>query len=79
MFTIGLTGGVAIGKSLVAIEFGEIGASLVDTDVIEREVAGGPAGCTWTVYYGPRDTPRIECAVLKFDDGRLTEYGVGRD
>jgi dephospho-CoA kinase len=35
---IGLTGGIASGKSVVAAMFVELGASLVDTDVIAREV-----------------------------------------
>lgn len=38
MLRIGLTGGIASGKSLVATMFVECGASLVDTDVIAREV-----------------------------------------
>jgi dephospho-CoA kinase len=36
--TIGLTGGIASGKSAVATMFVELGAGLVDTDVIAREV-----------------------------------------
>lgn len=35
---IGLTGGVASGKSTVSATFGELGAAIVDTDVIAREV-----------------------------------------
>ena len=38
MFRIGLTGGVASGKSAVAEIFAELGAAVVDTDVIAREV-----------------------------------------
>jgi dephospho-CoA kinase len=37
-FSVGLTGGVASGKSLVAREFVRLGAELVDTDEIAREV-----------------------------------------
>ncbi|MFX6027767.1 dephospho-CoA kinase, partial [Acinetobacter baumannii] len=33
-FTIGLTGGIGSGKTTVANLFGELGASLVDTDAI---------------------------------------------
>lgn len=45
MLRVGLTGGIASGKSLVAREFVAHGAALVDTDVIAREVvAPGTAG-----------------------------------
>jgi dephospho-CoA kinase len=62
MLTIGLTGGIASGKSLVAQKFVELGASLVDTDVIAREVvAPGEPGLT---------------AIRKvFGPGMLTESG----
>jgi dephospho-CoA kinase len=45
IFTVGLTGGIASGKSLVADMFVELGAKLVDTDRIAREVVapGEPA------------------------------------
>ena len=44
-FVIGLTGGIASGKSTVAENFRELGATIVDTDVIAREVVapGQPA------------------------------------
>ena len=35
---IGLTGGIASGKSTVADLFAELGAAIVDTDIIAREV-----------------------------------------
>lgn len=38
MFRVGLTGGVASGKSTVAAHFTELGAGLVDTDQVAREV-----------------------------------------
>ncbi len=38
MLKIGLTGGIASGKSLVAQRFRELGATLVDADVLAREV-----------------------------------------
>lgn len=42
---IGLTGGIASGKSTVADMFAELGAAIIDTDVIAREVVepGEPA------------------------------------
>ena len=44
-FTVGLTGGIASGKSRVADRLAELGAAVVDTDVISREqtAAGMPA------------------------------------
>ncbi|HEX5049260.1 MAG TPA: dephospho-CoA kinase [Gammaproteobacteria bacterium] len=38
IFSVGLTGGVASGKSLVARQFVRLGAQLIDTDEIAREV-----------------------------------------
>jgi dephospho-CoA kinase len=38
MFRVGLTGGVACGKTAVADIFASLGAGVVDTDVIAREV-----------------------------------------
>ena len=38
VFSVGLTGGVASGKSLVARQFVRLGARLIDTDEIAREV-----------------------------------------
>ncbi len=35
---VGLTGGIASGKSLVGAMFVKLGAALVDTDVVAREV-----------------------------------------
>ena len=37
-FRIGLTGGIACGKSTVANLFGALGVTLVDTDLLAREV-----------------------------------------
>ena len=44
-FRVGLTGGIASGKTTVANLFGELGAILIDTDIIAREVVepGMPA------------------------------------
>ncbi len=44
-FTVGLTGGIASGKSLVADYFADLGVAIVDTDIIAREVVapGAPA------------------------------------
>lgn len=44
-FVVGLTGGIGSGKSSAADEFGRLGAAVVDTDEIARELtaAGGAA------------------------------------
>ena len=46
---IGLTGGIASGKSTVADLFAELGAVVIDTDVIAREARDmGPADPEFT-------------------------------
>jgi dephospho-CoA kinase len=44
-FVVGLTGGIGSGKSAAADEFGKLGATIVDTDAISRELTekGGAA------------------------------------
>jgi len=39
---IGLTGGIASGKSAVAAMFAELGAAVIDADAIAREVLRSP-------------------------------------
>lgn len=53
---IGLTGGIASGKSTVADLFEALGAQIIDTDVIAREVvaAGQPALREIREAFGPR-------------------------
>jgi dephospho-CoA kinase len=55
MLRVGLTGGIASGKSTVAELFAELGAGIVDTDVIAREVvAPGEPGLEAVVEaFGP--------------------------
>ena len=43
MFTVGLTGGIGCGKTTVANQFGELGATLVDTDEIAHALTA-PSG-----------------------------------
>ena len=45
MFRIGITGGIGSGKTMVANRFGELGAPIVDADVVARQVVlpGTPA------------------------------------
>jgi dephospho-CoA kinase len=46
MVTIGLTGGIASGKSTVSAEFGKLGALVIDADQIARELIR-PHKRTW--------------------------------
>ncbi len=62
MLRVGLTGGVASGKSVVAAAFAELGAALVDTDAIAREVVA-------------RGTPGLEAVVAAFGESVLDEHG----
>ena len=52
---IGLTGGIASGKSAVANRLAELGAEIIDTDLISREVVepGTPALAQIAVHFGP--------------------------
>jgi dephospho-CoA kinase len=71
VFRVGLTGGIASGKTTVADMFAEHGAGIVDTDLIAREVVEpGQAG--------------LEAVVAEFgsgvllDDGRLDRAALRR-
>jgi dephospho-CoA kinase len=54
-FRVGLTGGIASGKSTVADLFAELGVPVIDTDVIARDVVrpGGPALPALVAAFGP--------------------------
>jgi len=57
MLLIGLTGGIASGKTLVSDAFAKLGAAIVDADVVAREVvAVGSAGLTASRNYFSRQT-----------------------
>jgi dephospho-CoA kinase len=53
--TVGLTGGIASGKSLVGAMFVKLGAALVDTDIVAREVVapGEPGLTAVSAEFGP--------------------------
>lgn len=55
MLTIGLTGGIASGKSTVTRFFNELGIGYVDADVIAREIVapGEPLLATIADHFGP--------------------------
>lgn len=67
---VGLTGGVAAGKSLVSRELQRLGASVIDADVIAREVVepGSPVLKEIAREFGPE--------AIK-DDGTLDRAYVG--
>lgn len=77
---IGLTGGIASGKSAVANMFGELGAAIIDTDVIAREVVepGEPAlddirhefGDDFIDDDGRLDRPAMRRIIFADDDAR---------
>lgn len=77
---IGLTGGIASGKSTVADMFEGLGADIIDTDVIAREVVqpGEPAldqirhefGDDVFLASGELDRPAMRRIVFDDDDGR---------
>lgn len=70
MLKIGLTGGIASGKSLVAARFRELGAVVIDADALAREVVEpGTAGLTAVV-------DAFGSGVLD-GDGRLDRAALG--
>ena len=62
-FVIGLTGGIASGKTTVANLFGELGVDIVDADVIAREVV-------------EPGTPGLAAIADKFGEQILTPEGT---
>lgn len=70
MQRIGLTGGIAAGKSVAARRFGELGAVVIDSDVLAREaLAPGSAGLDEVVE-------EFGAGVLA-DDGSLDRPALG--
>src|SRR5690606_34180502 len=80
MLRIGLTGGIASGKSVALRRFGELGAVVVDHDLLAREaVAPGSVGLDAVVAeFGPGvlaadgtlDRPALARLVFADDDAR---------
>ena len=62
MVRVGLTGGIASGKSTVSAILVELGAVLIDADVLAREVVA-------------RGTPGLDAVVAEFGDALLTPEG----
>jgi len=71
MLRVGLTGGIGSGKSTVSKQLAELGAVVVDADVIAREVVepGMPALTAIRERFGPG---------VVADDGVLDRAGLGR-
>ncbi|WP_251151146.1 dephospho-CoA kinase [Cellulosimicrobium sp. Marseille-Q4280] len=71
MFRIGLTGGIAAGKSVALARFAELGAVVIDYDVLSREaVAPGSVGLDEVVEaFGPQ---------VLAADGTLDRPALGR-
>lgn len=80
--TVGLTGGIASGKSLVGSMFVKLGATLVDTDIVAREVVarGEPGLTAVTAAFGPGvllpsgelNRPALRSLVFADDERRAT-------
>ena len=64
MYVVGLTGGIASGKTTVADKFAELGITLVDADIVARQVvaAGTPGLVAISDHFG---------AAILLDDGSL--------
>jgi dephospho-CoA kinase len=83
---IGLTGGIASGKSTVADIFSGLGAPVIDTDIVAREVVepGEPAlgqiqhefGNTVIADDGTLDRARLRQIVFADDDARRRLEGI---
>ena len=79
-FCVGLTGGIGCGKSAATDMFAELGAGVVDTDVISRELtaAGGGAmqaiaaefGNDYVLADGSLDRARMRALVFSDPDGK---------
>ena len=75
-FTVALTGGIASGKSECARRFAELGASVIDADVVARELVqpGMPALNEIVTAFGPHmldasgSLERAEMRTLVFGD-----------
>ena len=77
---VGLTGGIASGKSLVGAMFVKLGAALIDTDVVAREVVGlgEPGLAAVAAEFGPKmllpsgelNRPALRSLVFADDDKR---------
>jgi dephospho-CoA kinase len=78
---VGLTGGVACGKSTVAKMFADLGATIIDADVVAHELyrPGHEVLKQLVQHFGPEilkadgELDRAKLATLVFDGGRVEE------
>ena len=81
MLRVGLTGGVACGKSTVAKMFADLGANIIDADTIAHELyrPGQEVLHELVNHFGPEilkpdgELDRAKLATLVFDGGRVEE------
>ena len=81
MLRVGLTGGVACGKSTVAKMFADLGANIADADIIAHELyrPGQEVLQELVNHFGPEilkadgELDRAKLATLVFDGGRVEE------
>jgi dephospho-CoA kinase len=81
MLRVGLTGGVACGKSTVARMFADLGANILDADIIAHELyrPGQEVLQQLVEHFGPEilkpdgELDRARLASLVFDGGRVEE------
>jgi dephospho-CoA kinase len=81
MLRVGLTGGVACGKSTVAKMFADLGAKIIDADLIAHELyrPGEEVYQELVKHFGEEiikasgDLDRAKLATLVFDGGRVEE------
>lgn len=81
MLRVGLTGGVACGKSTVAKMFADLGANITDADAIAHELyrPGHEVLKELVKHFGPEilkangELDRAKLATLVFDGGRVEE------
>jgi dephospho-CoA kinase len=81
MLRVGLTGGVACGKSTVAKMFADLGANIIDADTVAHELyrPGQEVLQELVRHFGPEilkpdgELHRAKLATLVFDGGRVEE------
>ena len=81
MLRVGLTGGVACGKSTVAKMFADLGANIIDADTVAHEFyrPGQEVLQELVMHFGPEilkadgELDRAKLATLVFDGGRVEE------
>lgn len=81
MLRVGLTGGVACGKSTIAKMFADLGGTIIDADVVAHELyrPGHEVLQQLVRHFGPEilkpdgELDRAKLATLVFDGGRVEE------